>query len=167
MLFDEKIEKLYYMYRNLMFTEAYRILNDKALAEDAVSESFVRIFNNVHKIDADDSPCTRNFLVVVCRNVAKDIYNSQKRESSLCRDVEDVVISSPEDIVIDNESVDRIAKIISTMDDKYKDVLILSRVYKLERNDIAKIFGISPEAVTKRLQRAKKKIKQNLGEEEI
>ena len=35
-----KAERLYYNYRTLMYTEAFRILQDKHLAEDAVQESF-------------------------------------------------------------------------------------------------------------------------------
>ena len=165
MRLDKKLERLYYEYRNLMFMEANRILNDKALAEDAVSESFVRIMKNLHKIDESDVLHTRNFLAVVCRNVAKDIYNSQKREISICQDIEDITGLSPEDIVIDKESAGRIAEVISNMDEKYKDVLILSRVYNMKRNDIAKIFGISPEAVTKRLQRAKAEVVKQLKKE--
>ncbi len=40
---SKKIEKLYYKYRKLMFAEAYRILDDEALAEDAVSEAFFQV----------------------------------------------------------------------------------------------------------------------------
>ena len=45
-----KVEKLYYTYRNFMYDEAYAILNDQSLAEDAVSEAFVRIIKNLDKI---------------------------------------------------------------------------------------------------------------------
>ena len=40
-----KVERLYYKYRNLMYKEAYEILEDTYLAEDAVAESFIRIIN--------------------------------------------------------------------------------------------------------------------------
>lgn len=162
---SKKIEKLYYKYRKLMFAEAYQILDDEALAEDAVSEAFVRIMKNIDKIDEDNSTRTRNFLIVICRNVAKDIHSKQKRENGAVQECEDYAALTPEDIVIDNESVDRIVSIIENMDPKYKDVLILRRVYKMKRKDIAQICGISVEAVAKRLQRARAEIKKNLRKE--
>ena len=66
-----KIERLYMCYRNLMYKEALEIVQNPHSAEDAVSESFVRIIKNLHKIDEQDRPKTRSFLVIICRNVAK------------------------------------------------------------------------------------------------
>lgn len=164
----EKVEKLYDTYRDVMFREANKILDDEMCAEDAVSESFVRIIKNLDKIEADGSIRTLNFLVLVCRNVAKDIYNRRKRESKVfCSKDEALVLSeTPEDIVINRESVNKIVDIISSMDPIYKDVLILRKIYGVSRCDIAKLFGITDEAVTKRLQRAKKQIKKQLREED-
>ena len=63
-----KIERLYMCYRNLMYKEALEIVQNPHSAEDAVSESFVRI---IKKIDEQNRPKTRSFLVIICRNVAK------------------------------------------------------------------------------------------------
>lgn len=162
-----KVEKLYYEYRKLMYKEAYAILEDKTLAEDAVSESFIRIINNLHKIDENICPRTRNFLVIICRNVAKDIYNS-KRNNIPYEHTEN--ITNPinvEDIVINRETVKRITDIISAMDSMYRDVLILRRAYGMSREDISKIFGISVETVKKRLLRANNMIKAKLEKEDV
>ena len=66
-----KIERLYMCYRNLMYKEALEIVQNPHSAEDAVSESFVRIIKNLHKIDEQNRPKTRSFLVIICRKVAK------------------------------------------------------------------------------------------------
>lgn len=161
-----KAERLYYKYRKLMYKEAYAVLNDRFLSEDAISESFIRIINNLHKIDENDCPRTRSFLVIICRNVAKDIYKSRIKESTYDY-LEDAVssdnsapLNNPQDIIISKESIERIAEIISHLDSKYKDVFILRRVYNMSREDIANIFGINVETVKKRLQRAKAMILQ-------
>lgn len=162
-----KVEKLYYEYRKLMYKEAYAILDDKTLAEDAVSESFIRIINNLHKIDENICPRTRNFLVIICRNVAKNIYNS-KMNTIPYEHTED--ITNPinmEDFVINRETIKRITDIILAMDSKYRDVLILRRAYEMSREDIAKIFGISVETVKKRLLRANNMIKAKLEKEDV
>ena len=38
-----KIEQLYYKYRNLIYKVSYNILQDKYMAEDAISETFERV----------------------------------------------------------------------------------------------------------------------------
>lgn len=165
---NSKLEKLYYTYRSLMYTEAYRILSDRSLSEDAVNESFIRIVNHLHKLKSDDCPQTRNFLVVVCRNVAKDIYSQRNKEVFLCPDEADVFFNSsltPEDIIINKENYTKLRDIISTLDPKYKDLLVLSSVYKLKYSDIATITGLSVDAVSKRVQRARQKIKEQLRTE--
>lgn len=160
----EKVEKLYRMYKNIMFKEAFNILNDEMLAEDAVSESFVRIMNNLGKIEADGSRHTLNFLLVVCRNVAKDIYNRRKLENKIFCSMEEEPVSelTPEAVVVNHESVNRIVDIIMGMDPIYKDVIVLNKLYNIRRSDIAQMFGITEATVTKRLQRAKIHIKNSL-----
>ncbi len=68
-----KVERLYKKYSNIMFSEANKILQDKQLAEDAVQQSFIKIISNLHKIDENNCPQTKNFLVIICINVAKSI----------------------------------------------------------------------------------------------
>ncbi len=75
-----KIERLYMCYRNLMYKEAPEIVQNPHSAEDAVSESFVRIIKNLHKIDEQNRPKTRSFLVIICRNVAKYAARAAERE---------------------------------------------------------------------------------------
>ena len=41
-----KIEQLYYKYRNLIYKVPYNILQDKYMAEDAISETFERVKKN-------------------------------------------------------------------------------------------------------------------------
>ncbi len=68
------------------------------LEEDAVHQSFVKIYNSLHKIHENDCRKTRNFLVIICRHVAIDMYNTGKKQ------VEDELnenISSHRDILAD------------------------------------------------------------------
>ena len=146
-------------------------MQDKHLAEDAISESFIRIINNLHKIDENDCPRTRNFLVIICRNVAKDIYKHQRAESAIdsTDDTESELVSddTPPDIIIGKESAERLAECISQLDAKYRDIFLLRRAYNMSREDIAKTVGISEEAVKKRLQRAKAMILKEYSKEQI
>jgi len=154
----EKAERLYYKYRKLMYLQAFDILHDSALAEDAVSESFIRVINKLDNIDEDAPARSKNYLVIICRNVAIDIYNGRKEISAEdIDDYSDTFVSAelPEDIIITRESVSEMMNAIKQLEPKYRDVFILKRIYGYSREDIARVFGLNVETVKKRLVRAK------------
>ena len=66
---NTKLERLYMKYKNVMFYVANNILHDKFLAEDAVHQTFIKIYDLLYKINENDCRKTRNFLVIVCRNI--------------------------------------------------------------------------------------------------
>lgn len=165
-----KVEKLYDSYRKLLFFIANGILRDKHLAEDAVHDAFIKIIKNLHKVGEISCPRTRNFIVIICRNVAKDIYkkrigviDTEDEQALSVKEME--IMSNPLDIVISQESVNRLTAAIEQLSETYRDTFLLKRVYGFSREEIAETFGISVEAVKKRLVRAKAKIIEQLGEE--
>ena len=141
-----KTERLYLSYRKLMYKEAFEIVQNRHCAEDAVSESFVRIIDNLHKIDEQDCLKTRSFLVIICRNVAKNIYNKKiylNNQPDAYDDVlpEDVSESSDSlDILVKKETLSEIAGIIKNLDPIYRDVFLLKNVHEVSRAEIAAIF---------------------------
>ncbi|NLB61481.1 MAG: hypothetical protein GX802_03510 [Clostridiales bacterium] len=50
------------------------------LAEDATHDAFMRILNHLDKISDPKCNKTRNFLVLIVRNIALDYIRSQKRK---------------------------------------------------------------------------------------
>jgi len=161
---EEKIRRLYINYRKLMFKEAYAILKDHALAEDAVHNSFVKIINYIHKINEKNDASTRNYLVIICRNVAIDM---QKRKLPLMNEHDNIEDISNEDasiepnlldIVINGESVAEISYAIEQLPSKYRDVIIMHYVKEHNIKEIAEILDISEENAKKRLYRARKKL---------
>ena len=163
---DLKIEQLYYQYRNIMYREAYSVLQDAQLAEDAVSESIIRVVHNLHKLDVDDVPRTRAFMVIVTRNVARDIYRARTPLMEE-EEVEFQAKTSPSamDIVMDKASVERIVEVIQNLKPIYKDTLILRKFYDLPCEDIARLTEASIQTVQKRITRAKAQIAEALQRE--
>ncbi len=158
----EKVVFLYNQHKNLMYKTAYNILNDHALAEDAVHTSFIKIIKNLHKLNENNVAQTRNFLVTVCRNTAlkmmKDklplsedgIIDTGSKEANNESDVLNIVIR--------RETVMLIAEAIEALDPIYRDVFLLQRVHNCSRKEIADLLSIKEETVKKRLERAKQKI---------
>lgn len=163
------VVRLYEKYKDLMFKIAYGILNDQSLAEDAVQMSFVKVINNIHKIDEKNVSKTRNFLVIICRNTAITIYNKRRQidENSTTeadRELEDTKYD-PAKIVIDSDSAQLIYQAVLNLPDMYLDVLILKIYYKYTRDEIAELLDIQPNNVKKRLAVARNKVAQALEKE--
>lgn len=166
-----KIERLYEQYRSLMYSEAYKILQDRRLAEDAVQQSFIKIINNLHKIDENNCPRTRNFMVIICVNVAKTIYNKSLYLNKHDCTIKDIdadtadVCNDPLDILVDKDSVNQITRAIESLSAIYRDAILLKYAYGYSREEISKLLDCPEETVKKRLTRARKMLSNVLEKE--
>ena len=78
---DDKVrfEEIYLKYKSLMFYAANKILHNEQDAEDAVHIAFIKIAENIKKIDVLDCPKTRSYIVTIVENKAIDIYRRKSR----------------------------------------------------------------------------------------
>ena len=103
-----KLEQLYALHKNVMLYTAERILRDYQLAEDAVQKAFMKVLDNLHKIEEPDCNKTRAFLVIITRNVAITMYNRQKKLAVPIEEIEQIDCAgglTPFDLVAAKESV--------------------------------------------------------------
>ncbi len=91
----EKIERLYEKYKYLLYSEAYKILSKQRLAEEIVQEVFIKIIENITSIEEIESNRTKNFLCVICRNLAINLYNKKNKEKFL--NIEELIYNEAEE----------------------------------------------------------------------
>ena len=172
----DMLREMYKNHRDVMFAEAKEILGDYALAEDAVQQAFLKLIKKFENFQTGDFEITRSFLRIVVKNVAIDMYNSRNKNGSNCEYIDEFkndevctcsLTKTPCDEVIEKESNNRIYEIIRKLPQKYRDVLILEKIYGYSQREIAEILNISYDAVKKRMERAKKKVKDGLRKEEL
>lgn len=172
----ENIEKLYNKHKTMMYKEAYRILKDNPLAEDAVHQSFVKIMKNHKNIDFKDGNKTRNLLLIIARNTAIDIYKSRlylnQNSNSLDFELNEnddapVDYVEPSKVVIDKETINIVVKAIENLPEIYRDVLLLEKVHGNTKEEIAELLNISYETTKKRSLRARKMLAEALEREEL
>lgn len=164
-----KAERLYLKFRYLMLKVAKEILKDNFLAEDAVNQSFVRIINNLHKIDENDFHKTQAFIVVICRRVSYDIYNEQiylNSDDELIQEIPDET-NTPLDIIVDDDNVNRIIKNIKSLKPIYQDVMLLKYFLDFNNFEISELLKITSETVRKRIERGKNQLYELLGKEGV
>lgn len=166
-----RVERIYEQYKNLMYKEAFNILHDTHDAEDAVQQALLKLVRCADKIKDDEPGMLCNFLKIVVRNVSKDLYNKRiylNTTEDTIEVLEDNTTDSGmevADIIIGQESVDRIAKVIEGLPDKYRDVLLLVKVYGYSKEQTMEILNVNYETLKKRMTRAKKKLLEALKKE--
>ncbi|MHB8063753.1 MAG: RNA polymerase sigma factor [Ruminiclostridium sp.] len=162
-----KLEELYLAHKYIMLYTSYSILKDWQLAEDAVHTSFLRLLNKLDTISDTKCNKTRNFMVIIVRNVSIDIYNKRKKRSEYGYDdfVQTIELYdvSVEDLVISQSGIDELINCISMLDKKYSDVLMLRYTYGYSDDEIAYLLGISNENVRIRLHRGRNFLKNKLN----
>ena len=156
---SNKLEALYKKYNGLMYSTAFRILNDHQLAQDAVQMSFVKIIKNIEIINDIECNKTKGLMVIICRNLSIDLYNKRKLSNSITIEEIDELIPdytySIDEQLIKHESLIALREQIKMLHQPYADIISLKYFYEFSDKEIAKILDISEQNARVRLHRAK------------
>lgn len=161
-------EKIYKEYRDIMYNNAYKILKDKYLAEDAVHNAFLSLIKSSKKINEMKCNEICNYLLIINRNVSYAIYNEEEKNKwHYVDDIEDVIVSS-DNIELEYEILEDTKKLfdmIKELETNYSDVLVLKFFYDMSDAEIANALSITVENVRVRFFRGKNKLKKKLKKE--
>lgn len=157
-----------------MMAKSMSILNNYHDAQDAVQETFRCISENVKAFMNLDSDETAALVSVYTRNVAINMYNRNKRQQELFdmggeaenrQAYGDSEQGNPQALIVNDETIAIVRNGINQLDDKYRDVIILKYYYHMKNVEIAEVLKIEPGTVNTHVARAKKKLREILGEE--
>ncbi|MDR2908299.1 MAG: RNA polymerase sigma factor [Oscillospiraceae bacterium] len=156
----DKFEFLYEKYKRLMLKKAYDILRDSMLAEDAVSEAFMRIYKNLDKIEDPSSGRSASFVVTVVKNTALTILAKSKSQLPGGEVLEETQEDDfdLEEHVLSSVSAEGIFGLIGELSEDLRGAFLLKYGQDLSHRDIAVILGVTENNVTVRIHRAKKKL---------
>lgn len=154
----QKFEYVYERYKRLLLHKAYQILHDYALAEDAVSEAYLRIYKNIHKIEDPASNQTISFVVTILKNAALTMLEKEKKQP---KETIEPFYSDNYDLefdVLSRVTAEQIYHLMDQLQEEYRSILVLKFAHGFSSKEIAKVLNISENNVTVRLHRAKKKL---------
>lgn len=128
---------------------AYKIIKNKESAEDIVSESFVKLWNNREKANSIQS--IKVFLYLITRNACYDYLGAQYQqrtvltEESILEDVEDNfdILSK----ITYNELVYLISKEVEKLPSRQGEVFRMAYIEGLETEEICDNLNISSSNV--------------------
>ncbi len=161
-----KFQMIYETYHKLMLFLARQILTDNRDAEDAVQEAFIKIIANLDKISDPRCLKTKHFIVVIVKRTAIDLKRKKNREQEMVMSDEDIDVLQMygnDDCGYHkiDESID-LAKAIAGLSDVYRDIILLKYYQECSDAQIAELTGLSVSNVQKIIQRARKKLEQEL-----
>ena len=167
----DKFEALFHRYKCMMFCSIDDIINDKHLSEDILQEVFIKIVNNIDKINDDiNSNETKSFIMTITKNTALDYYrkNAKNREHECyIADFEEAVFAKIDKSHASKlDDGNKIIYLMKNMKETYRDIFMLKYVNGLDNKDIAALLNISEETVRQRISRGKKMLEEKLEDME-
>lgn len=142
-------------YSKMLFRICYSLLLNEADAEDALQETFIKYMTKAPLFQ--DSEHEKAWLIKVATNVCKNMLRFKSKHNH-------VSISELKNIGISLDDKD-VFETIMHLPPKYKIILDLFYIEGYKANEIASILDLTPVAVRKRLQYARKLLKTELERE--
>ncbi|MEW6359833.1 MAG: sigma-70 family RNA polymerase sigma factor [Planctomycetota bacterium] len=132
---------------------AHEILADRALAEDAVQETFLRIVRRREQYDA--AMPFANWFYAILRNVCTDMLRHRARQARLINEV--ALLNATAEMSFDTPDG---SELLAALPEESRAVLVLKIVHGMPLRDVAAALGISEEAAKKRAQRALRQLRE-------
>lgn len=135
-----------------MYFEAYKILHDEFLAEDAVHEAFLKLIRNRNKIADPASSAVRNYVYKTVKSAALDLYRRKKKHRQNLVELDEAA----ENLCADRQSEGVSLVLLSQLPPKYASVMRCLFLDGLSIKETSAVLHISEALVRKRCERARK-----------
>lgn len=157
---QERFAQLYSIYSGSMYRIAYSILRDEGLSQDAVQQTFLKLYSDMDRVGEPHRGKTRSYMVVLVRNTAIDSYRKRKREQVLYLDDLDrppvCTGPLPEQTAIDAQSREEVERVLTALGEKYAAILLLRYCHGYRNKEIARCLDMSEASVASRIFQAKR-----------
>jgi len=165
----QKMTELYMTYREYLLKVAYKVLHNQEDAEDVLHQAFERIVRDFTKIGDVSSRRTRNFLVIIVRGLAINLYNEHKKVTELSfedlDEFEDAFVV--EDQTLAQINYEALREVLEQLPAIHRDMLYLTYFEELSIKEISKFLALTEVATQKRLERARQALQKSLSREGV
>lgn len=167
-------ENIFEEHSDRAYKIAYSYVNDLEDAKEIVQETFLKIYLHIKDFYGLSREETIAMIVIYTKNTSIDFLRKQirriKSSSISYKDEEEIkeyeipdVSSSPDELIIKKELQERVGKYIGMLPDPQREVIILKYYYNKKDKEIADILNINESAVSSRVSRAKRKLRELIG----
>lgn len=164
------------LYKDKIYHLAYRMLYNRQEAEDIVQETFLRVYKNLGRFDANQKFSTWIFRIGT--NLCIDRLRRRRKTYSLDAEVTDSegvngygMLSDkepgPEGELVLSETKQQIHKAIDALPEKYKSIVILRYMHDLSLQEIGDILHMPVTTVKTRVHRGREFLRKKLEQEKL
>jgi RNA polymerase sigma-70 factor (ECF subfamily) len=163
----EAFGKLYDRYVDMVFRFIYFRVNDRALAEDFTSETFLRALRRISTISYQGRDIGAWFITIA-RNIVLDHLKSARHrlEMTTADTLESKEhVGSTEDAVLGVLQSERLMQAVAQLGDEQRECVMLRFVHGLSVNETAQVMGKNDGAIKALQHRAVRKLADLVGGE--
>jgi len=155
--FDELVGR----YQLRLFRFAFRLLRDRAEAEDAVQETFLRVYRALpnYRPDGFFSSWVYRITLNECRRRLRGRKPTLPLEFAPVSDN----LPDPQATVMANERHRQLRMALETLPEHYRIVMVLFYFEEMSVDEISRTIGVSVSAVKVRLHRGRERLANRLG----
>jgi RNA polymerase sigma factor (sigma-70 family) len=159
-------------FRGPLFAFFVRRVQDKFEAEDLTQEVFARLMRQAQQPEGAN---VQAYVFVTAANLIKDRNRQQVRrktfahwdivqaEESASSEPNLIEDRNPERVLLGKETLQEFLRALEGLNERTRDIFVLSRIERMHQGDIAKLFGISVSAVEKHVMKALSQIGKRLA----
>ncbi len=148
-------------YKDAAFGVALAILRNRADAEDAVQEAFIRAYERLERYDLSRRFST--WLFTVTANVAKNMLRKRRPEPALSQPW----LEDPAQAVHKDETLELVREAVWALPESYRAPLVLRYWQDLELSEIGQVLGLRTGTVKTRLHRGRALVRMRLAEQGV
>lgn len=159
-------------YQHQVFAIVFRMLGDRAEAEDLAQEVFVTVFKAIDRFRGDSKLST--WIYRIATNHARNrIKYLRRRHHGRTKELEDTRESSylrplsesfdrPDDRAEGNQLEHIVKQALGEIDEDHREVIVLRDLEQLSYSEIAQILNVAEGTVKSRLFRARASLQQRI-----
>lgn len=145
----EELTQVILDYKEGMFRLAFSIVENDADAQDAVGDTIVKAYENIHKLRKKES--VRSWLMQILVNSSKDIVKKKSKWKLLENEMEELEDSNA-------FKSDQMWFLVMELPVEFRIVVALYYYEQFSVREISELLGISEGTVKSRLARGREKL---------
>ncbi len=163
---EDKFKIIYETYHQKIYSYSKFITHSEIIAEEITQQIFMKLWEIRHQIDAIIN--FEGWIAKVVRNKCYTYLRRLANERQILDnffDSDEISSFTTENIILTNELLLNLKKIIIKLPQQQQKVYLMSRQEEATYNGIAEKLGISVNTVKSHMKAALKKIREEIGSE--
>lgn len=157
------LDYFYQQYSFSIYQKLINLVKLEAVAEELLQDVFVKIWENRHRIDPEQS--FRSYFYVIAQNLVFDFYRKLARDRRLQKEVKAISCEGYEHVdehISLLETQNLITEAINNLPAQQKRIFTLCKLEGKSYEDVSTLLGISTSTINNHIVQATKRIKRQV-----